>query len=583
VTTAAASAHTEAEVDLVCLRMTYDALQMRVVVTTVAAAATAWVLASEIDPRRLLGWFAVIAALGTCRLALARFIKARPGSDDTLRRFEPLMSALTLLPAAAWGALILVCGLSTSTLVVSTILLAIGGMTASGTANAAPAPRLFRVSIALSLMPMVLHLLTTGQSSHRAIVVMVFGYVVGVLGALDNTNRELRQSIALRFTNEDLLQRLVAEKERERAARKDADDANREKSRFVAAASHDVRQPLHALGLFVDGLKSQPLEAPARKLVSSIEQAHASLVAVHEGLLDISMLDSGGVTPKVRSVRLGPLFEAIVTEARPAAHGKGLELSAKGVDATIETDPDLVMRVLRNLVANAVTYTQRGRVLLTARQRAGAVLVQVWDSGIGIPADQLDLVFRELHQVANASRQREKGLGLGLAIVERLARLLGFSVSVRSELGRGSVFSFTLPLAHTVATAEPVPVRPARPSLRAPAGAIALVIDDDALARAALGSVLGGWGYEVVAATSAEEAQEYLVELERVDVLISDMALPGRSGLELLVGFDRPATKRVLISGDTSPTLADRARAAGLDFVRKPVRAEVLESMLAGP
>lgn len=572
----------EADIDLVCLRMTYDALVPRGVSTTAAAGATAWVLSTEVPVPRLLAWFGVIFCFGVSRVVLSRWIKSRPRSDDELRSFLPLVATLGVLPGAVWGSLIFVCGLSSSMFVITTILLAIGGMTAAGVANSAATPRLFRLTAALSLGPICVHLLVSGESAHRAALVMVLGYVFSILGAVKGNSRELRESIALRFANEDLLERLVAEKERERLARKEADDANREKSRFVAAASHDVRQPLHALGLFVDTLKSQPLDGTARKLVSSIEQAHASLVSVHEGLLEISMIDGGSTTPRPRPVRLRELFERIVNEAAPRARTKGLEVSWSGFDGVVVTDPDLMMRVLRNLVSNAVTYTEKGRVLLSARKRGGRALIQVWDTGLGIPEDQLDLIFRELHQVANAARDREKGLGLGLAIVERLGRLLGFEVKVRSTLGRGSVFSFTLPLSDAAGEVQgPLdePTEPAKP-LKVPAGSVALVIDDDGLARAALASMLGVWGYEVVAATSAEEAREYVSELERLDLVVSDLWLPGTSGLEFLRALDRPATKRVLMSGDTNPDTAERARAAGLVFLRKPVRSSLLQAAL---
>jgi signal transduction histidine kinase/CheY-like chemotaxis protein len=577
----------EAALDAICLRQSYAALPARGVFTSIQAAGTAWVIAisSDIPAGRLWAWVVAAWVLGVVRIALGRWILSRPRSDEEIRGFLPAFTVSMVLPAINWGVLIFVTGLSTSTLVVAVILLAIGGMMAAGAHSTALTPKVMLSSIVLSFSPICVHMALSGDPVLRAILVTLSGYIFTAIASMRTNNREARASMALRFENQDLVERLVVEKEH-------ALQADREKTRFMAAASHDVRQPLHAMGLFVDTLKEQPLAPPARKLLSSIELAHASLISLHEGLLDVSVLDAGGVVARPRVVPVRELLHALETEATPRARERGLELKVRGVDENLLTDPDLLLRVLRNLVGNALAYTPKGRVLVAVRKRGPRALVQVWDTGIGIPEDQLGLIFNELHQVANQARDRTKGMGLGLSIVERLGKALGFEVKVRSVLGKGSVFSFEVPLAvgdGAGAAWKPEAPRPetepGMPQKRAPEGSVALLVDDDGLARSALASMLGHWGYEVIAAQSAEDAQQYLVDLDRLDLVVSDFWLPGRSGLEFLssVGTSHPKLRRVMISGDTAPQTEVSARSAGVTFIRKPVRAAQLHAALELP
>ena len=515
--------------------------------------------------------------LGVVRVALHRWIHARPRSDEEARGFLPYFAAVMGVGAAIWGALIFICGLSTSTLVLTTIALSVGGMMAAGAVSTAGTPRVVVAVSAVTMGPLAVLIAVAGE---RALLLLVLGHSASVLGALRMNHRNLRESIGLRFENQDLVRSLEAEKALELAARRDAEQANLEKSRFLAAASHDARQPLHALGLFVDTLKAQELAPRARQLVSSIDLAQGSLVSLHEGLLDLSTLDVGAVEPRAKPVRVRELLRVVESESAPRAKQRGLKLRVAGPDLTVMTDPALALRVLRNLVANALAYTEEGRVLVAVRRRGPRALVQVWDTGIGIPEVEQQRIFDELYQVGNASRDRQKGLGLGLSIVKRLAQALGTEVRVRSRPGKGSVFSFELPLSAQPLAAVELPAAPQGP--RVARGQVALLVDDDGLAREALASMLELWGYEVIAAQSAEDALDYAAQLERLDVVVSDLWLPGRSGLDLLAELAkaRPSLRRVVISGDTDSATDAKVRATGADFIRKPVRAGALREAL---
>ncbi|MER2564666.1 MAG: hybrid sensor histidine kinase/response regulator [Myxococcaceae bacterium] len=561
-------------VDTVCLQLAYAELKQRAISTFVSGAATAFLLGRELPALawRLVAWLVAVSVLTALRLMFNRWYTRAPHGPEALRMALPTYTALNIVPAILWGSLIAVCGFSTSIWVTSVLLLAIGGMLAAGAATAASTPRVLKTSIVLSIAPLTVHLLVSGDAGLRGVLVLLAGYALAMAAATDRNHVALRRSISLRFENERLLAQLKEEKARELAARESAERANADKSRFVAAASHDVRQPLHAMGLFLESLRGTALPNESRTLVGSIELAHRSLVSLQEGLLEVSVLETGGVTPHLQPVAVSSLFAILENEAAPRAKEKGLELRFVGPEVNVETDPVLMLRVLRNLVSNALRYTERGRVLVTARRRGGALLLQVWDTGLGIPPDQLERVFDELHQVANHERNREAGLGLGLAIVRRLGRAMGFEATVRSKLGRGSVFSLTVPLASDAHR------------LKVERGALVLLVDDDGLARTAVATLLEQWGYEVVAAQSAEEAAQCLKELERVDAVVSDLWLGGASGLELLgsVQREQPTTRRVLISGDMNPETAQKAAAVGAVFLRKPVRAAALEAALAG-
>lgn len=574
-------------IDAMCLRASYASLRVVAVGITVAALAYTVAVSFEVSWARLVPWLAGVFVLNGARLVLSRAIHARPLRDDQLWRYAPWFYLIGACAAAWWGALVVVTDFSTSPLVICTTLFAIAGLLSGGVIATAGTPRYVVMVMVISLGGPAVHVALSGSGAMRALLLGVAGYVFSVMGSLRQNNARLRESIALRFENQDLVRKLSDEKALELAARREAERANLEKSRFLAAASHDARQPLHALGLFVDTLKAHPLEASARQLVSSIDLAQTSLVSLHEGLLDLATLDVGAITPRPCPVRVVELLRVIESESAPRAKERGLTLRVAAAELTVTADPALTLRVLRNLVANALTYTERGGVLVTVRRRSGRALVQVWDTGVGIAMSDQTRIFDELVQVGNAARSRDRGLGLGLSIVKRLSVAMRCEVSVRSTPGRGSVFSFELPVFTSQVIEHEAAVEPPAERVSVTDGdgrsRVVLLVDDDGQARQALGTMLGHWGYEVVAAANAEDALEFARALDQLDVVVTDEWLPGRSGLELLatLAAQRPTLHRVLLSGDTSPVTTQKAREAGVVFLRKPVRAAVLRSAFA--
>lgn len=575
-TTSSSPGKPEEAIDAVCMRLGYDAMVATGPATGVSATVVALILAREVAWEGLAVWAAVAWIVGLVRAVLGLRLRRRPPSDAETRAFFPVYTFVMGLAAVNWGALVAVTGFSTSPFVVGLIVLVILGIMAAGAQSIAMTPGVFRNAVVLSLTPVGLHMLLSGDPVLWGFLVMTIAHVLAMFSSVRSNNATVREAVALRFENRELVRALTEQNAREAAARQEAERANRQKSSFLAAASHDVRQPLHALGLFVDALQARPLPEEASRIVASMDQAHASLASLHEGLLDVSRLDAGAIVPSASHVGARDIAERIATEARPRAEEKGLALRVAAADVVLHTDPELLIRILRNMVANAITHTHRGGVLIAVRRRGDRALIQVWDTGVGIPEEERERIFEELYQVGNRARDREQGLGLGLAIVRRLATLLGSEVRVRSTVGRGSVFELSIPTVATGTTAlsrSPIAAS-AQPEVSP--GSTALVVDDDALARKAVASTLERWGYEVIAAQSVGEALEHAEHLPRLDLVVTDLWLPGGTGLELARELTRPGLRIVVTTGDTDPRTAARVREAGHVHLAKPVRAAQL-------
>ena len=353
-----------------------------------------------------------------------------------------------------------------------------------------------------------------------------------------------------------------------------AEQATSAKSRFIAAASHDLRQPLHAIGLFTSTLQRRTRGTELEPMTRDLGQAVAAMDRLFDSLLDISRLDSGTLQAEPKPFRLARLFEQVAAEYFDAAEQKGLRLYVRPTDAVVVSDELLLHRLLGNLVANAVRYTNEGTVMVCCRCRGDDVQIEVRDSGIGIaPAKQKD-VFQEFYQVGHAGRDRSLGLGLGLAIVTRIARLLGTDVAVRSALGRGSVFSLRVPRGEDGAIGRAAlgddGVRTIMPLLPV------LVIDDDPLVLAGNRALLEELGCQVTTVSDAEGAKAAISSFSDKPVLVlCDLWLSNeRSGIELLQRLPtltKAPISGILISGDIRPETMQMAKAAGYVLLHKPV------------
>ncbi len=384
----------------------------------------------------------------------------------------------------------------------------------------------------------------------------------------------------------DEMERRIAQATQElREKKEEAELATRAKSRFLAAASHDLRQPTHALGLFVTRLGQLTHDAYAIELIANMDHAVQAMRDLLDALLDISRLDAGAVPVHLQAFAIDDVFGQLRTELTLVAANKGLLLRIRCCKAWVLSDPVQLHRILLNLLSNAIRYTNEGTVLLSCRVKEGGrrAWIEVWDTGIGIAPEHQESIFKEFYQVDNLARERSKGLGLGLNIVQRTAQLLGHSLQLCSRPGQGSRFRIEVPL--TV----PGDVVDRRGPMRKDspddlAGLVVQVIEDDALARAGLANLLQSWGVRVAEAPSLALALEQVQKGLRPDLIISDYRLPGQeNGIESVQRLRQAAAKEIpacLISGNTDPDLMQAAKEAGLTLMHKPVRPAKLRSLM---
>jgi signal transduction histidine kinase len=418
-----------------------------------------------------------------------------------------------------------------------------------------------------------------GNAALGVLWIAVLGYV---LLFVERQARAVAAQIRLRCENEELVDELKRQNALAEQARVRAEEASRSKSRFFAAANHDLRQPLHSLGLFATALRNGSEGRAGIKLVDQILLCTESLEQLFDNLLDISRLDAGQVEVKRQAVPVNAVFDRLRSTYLTPAQEKGLTLRLRRSDAIINTDSTLLFRMLSNLVSNALRYTSEGGVLVACRKRGKKVVFQVWDTGMGIPAEQHERIFEEFYQLNNPERDRTRGLGLGLATVRRISNLLEHPLTLRSIPGRGSRFSIEVPVSD--------PERPQSVSAtieqKVPnllRGKLIVVIDDEASVRLGMQSLLESWGCGCVTAMDAPEA---LTALDKrvPDFILADLRLRGEdTGIDAInvlrsqLGESIPA---VLISGDTAPEQLRKVSAAGLTIMHKPLKAVRLRALL---
>ena len=378
--------------------------------------------------------------------------------------------------------------------------------------------------------------------------------------------------------DEALQEQRVAEEEQVRLAaiNRALAAANADKSRFLAAASHDLRQPVHAIGLFADTLVEQVGAGEARDMVTRIQQSMRAMNGMLSELLDISNLNAGTTRASIAVLPVTTLLLQIDSEFGPMARNRGLDLRLSAPDVWVRSDPLLLKRILQNLVANALAYTERGGVLVTARVRPDVLLLDVWDTGVGIDATHLPRIFDEFYQIGNVSRDRRKGMGLGLAIVRRLVDLLGHPLEVTSRVGRGTRFRLRLPLARAVESSAddaPMPLMDFN-------GKVALVVDDEPDVRDGMAAALIARGCTAIVAGSAAEAVTRLADTQSPpDFAVMDYRLETQTGLTALadirayLGWHLPA---LIVTGDTLTSDLTHFATAGEAWLIKPVSADDL-------
>lgn len=398
-------------------------------------------------------------------------------------------------------------------------------------------------------------------------------------------------AVQLEQDREILQQRVEQATSALREKKDEAERANRNKSHFLATASHDLRQPLHALGLYVSELRRQLATTPQQHLVERVEQSVDALATLLNALLDISKLDAGAVIPQMQSCDISAMLQRVANDYQMLASIRHIHLRIHPLDGYVVSDPILLERIVTNLVSNAIRYSPpNGSVLIACRRRGNQMRIEIRDNGIGISAEDQANIFREFFQITKPQLDSDKGQGLGLAIVDRLVKLLGIGIELRSAPGKGTMFALQMAMGRApdrsersdkhaafVASEPNVEMLPLR-------GKRVLVVDDDELVLTSTSTILSAWGGSVSLAGSLQVVLDKLAAGKDWDLIISDYQLGvEETGLDVIKAVreqrhrDVPA---ILISGDTSPELLQLANSAGHHLIHKPVKPAKLRSLV---
>ena len=411
------------------------------------------------------------------------------------------------------------------------------------------------------------------------------GGVVGFFLLYQDITQARKAEAELRQSKDNLEQRVIERTAELEASRAEAEAANLGKTRFIAAASHDLLQPLHAARLFTAALIDRE---PRNDLGGKIDLSLGAVESLIDALLDISKLDAGAFQPETRPFALQPLFESLATAFAPLAQRHGVELRVVPTRAFVSTDPAFLRRVLQNLLSNAIRYGatpgRPQRVLLGCRRAGQQLRIEVRDNGPGIAPDKQAVIFEEFVRLNPDDDRGERGLGLGLAIVERIARMLDLPIGLNSAPGQGSTFHVGVTrIASVLAAPSAAPTQQAAPVFDP--DAFVLCIDNEAQVREAMAALIGGWGCQVAVAASLDEAIAAVDRAGRFpDLLVADLHLDdGPDGLEIIETLRRRwalSVPAALITADRDPTLRPRARARGVELLHKPVKPAALRALL---
>jgi two-component system, sensor histidine kinase len=536
------------------------------------------VLEAGIGPGKIAIWMGCVYVYAAARFFLWRaFTRRQPPAEDC-HRWRTYAIVGSAVAGLIWGVGAVELYVPNALSYQMFLVMGLVGMGAGCVyATASVMPSFFAYFYPSMLLPATLFL-REEDAMHVSTGLLMVLYVSLLTPFAVHLSRFITASISLRFENLGLIAELRNQKDA-------AEEANVAKSRFLAAASHDLRQPLHALGLFVQSLQESPLASRERHVIGNIRRSVDAMEELFNSLLDISRLDAGVVQPHIATMPLAAIFDSLRFEYAPVAREKNLALRVRKTSVCVRSDASLLSRIIRNLLANALSYTDRGGVVLGCRRCGDSVRIEVWDSGRGVPADRHEEIFREFSQLENPERDRRKGLGLGLAIVQRLAQLLGHEVELRSEVGKGSVFSITVPRG-VEEDCLPVDALPETTTAFDLSHALILVIDDEAAVQDGMATVLRKWGCDVLTSGSGEEMLTKLVGVRRLpDLIVSDYRLRGEENgiqvVEMLRNEFNTEVPALLVTGDTAPDRLRDAEASGLPILHKPVNPARLRTLIA--
>ncbi|MFH2135648.1 MAG: hybrid sensor histidine kinase/response regulator [Pseudomonadota bacterium] len=550
-----------------------------------------WVMWDVVSHQVLLWW--MVLAFSVQLFELWQWWRHRAEADDIrqCRRWDRRFRRNTALGASVWGlAWLLMYVPGDLAYQILIICVAMGFASGGVTINPVHRPSMFLYLVFL-LVPLVVRLALENDKQHWFLALMLVVFIMFMLNAAMRLMYTFELSLRQRFEKEGLLRELRQRETDIAEALERAESASLAKSKFLATASHDLRQPLQALRLFTEALHETAGDKESQRLSVQIGKSVDALVDMFDDLLDVSRLDAGIVEPRWQHFNLAPLMDRLFGDFAPIAQNKGLSYEmpntaelcgAKSCETVVYSDPFLLERMLRNLISNAIRYTDSGSVILRCTCASDRVKIEVVDSGIGIDPESLPHIFDEYYQVGNPHRDRRKGLGLGLTIVRRIDQLLNCGLKVGSEPGIGSTFSFSIPKGDATQLAQPFVISHSEYDL---SGRVVALVEDDSDIRESTAELMRQWGCRVFTSESADEVvRELDMEQQKPDVLVCDYRLPqGLTAIDVirrmreLWGADLPA---VVLTGDTASETLHAIHASGAILLHKPIAPIRLRAMM---
>lgn len=521
-------------------------------------------------------WMLTVVVVSVVRYLLLKQFRRYQRDESSVIRWGLIFAVTAFVSGCLWGATSILF-LDTNDLVIMIFLLmTLTGITAGSSASLSNYARSYFAFSIPTILPFSYVLASTGQSVFLVLSVMLSVFLLLQLVVAKKNQDTLDRSIILRNENAGLIKKLKVKKEK-------AEFASSEKTRFLAAASHDLRQPLHAMSLLLSALGETSPSDEQKHIIDKIKKSSLSLESILESLLDISKLDAGVVNIDIKVFKVQKLFDAIFSEFKSIADEKNIKIKFVPTSLVIKSDIQLVERIFRNLISNAIRYTNEGKVLVGCRRSSDRVKVCVLDTGVGIENDKMEIIFHEFHQLNNLSRDRHKGLGLGLSIVERLTDLLAIKRLVKSVPDKGSMFSVEIERAYAKAShGDSSSAEESYPKL---ANKKIVIVEDEEEIRQALTLLLSSWGCQVQSLASASEVKDKLSAFDSVDMILADYRLQDyETGVEVIAAihdyYRNKNIPAVIVTGDTDPERISDIKNSGFEMIHKPVSGGKLRAVL---
>ncbi|MBL4801919.1 MAG: response regulator [Emcibacter sp.] len=489
---------------------------------------------------------------------------------------------VSFLGGIVWGALGLLFPLLADPFLLALIASLLCGLVAGAVSYLSAYETTFFAYSIPCIMPFAIRCVVSQEEMLVAIGTLMMLYLTINLFICHMARNKVIKGIKLVRENKQLIEKLEHEKSNAENARNIADDNNKAKSRFLAAASHDLRQPLHAMGFFVEALQLEKDPDRIKSLTRKISQTSESLMNLLGSLLDISKIESGAMEPCRTHFNLNDVLVEIAQEFMGQAQEKGLDLEAGTCMQTVYSDKEMLSRIIRNLVSNAVRYTENGYVNISCELDGGQVIIRVSDSGIGIADNMKYDVFKEFIQINEGEGEGAPGLGLGLSIVEGLCRLLGYDISLRSELAVGSVFSLRVPLGNLDRIA---PETPDLHILPGDVTAKTIILNNEGASLESISEIMRQWGHVIADFNTCAEVMEFLASEDFIpDLVISDMQLQDSTGIEAISAIQEKVSRKIpgiIMTGAGGGAVFDAVSASSFSMLKKPVQPAKLRSMVS--